>query len=348
MDNISNMNDVLTGLNIDGTCVGYNEHRHLAFYDVKLKAGATVSRIEHRTREIALAIASRTTPIVKLLSNKGVVRLQIAKSDPDGNLDLSFDGAIIPPIEESILPIMLGENDEGKQFWVDITKHPHTLVAGTTGSGKSVLLRTIIANLAWLQASGARNIELYLSDPKKVEFNIYESMKSLVPYIASDYQSTIGMLKYLETIMESRYDILAKRGFSSVEECLKMFPSIVVMIDEVSDLMIQDKKMKQFEDKLVKLAQKCRAAGIYIIVATQRPSVDVLTGLIKANFPARISCKVSSPIDSRVILDSNGAECLLGRGDAILQSPVNDKTRFQVAYIDAKRIVREYNSLVVA
>jgi len=348
MEKITAMNDILQGLNIDGACVNYKEHRHLAFYDIKLKPGATVRRIEARTREIALAINSRTTPIVKVIPNKGVVRLQIATSEPDKSLDLCFNGTVIPPIEESLLPIMLGETDEGNQFWVDITKHPHTLIAGGTGSGKSALLRTIIANLVWLQVSGARKIELYLSDPKRVEFHTYEGMKKIIPYIAYDYESTLGMLKNLDIMMESRYDVLAKLGYTSVEECPNIFPSVVVIIDEVSDLMIQDKRSKQFEMKIVKLAQKCRAAGIYLILSTQRPSVDVLTGLIKTNFPARISCKVSSRVDSQVILDSSGAECLLGRGDAILQSPINDKTRFQVAFIETKRIIKEYNSLIAA
>ena len=155
------------------------------------------------------------------------------------------------------------------------------------------------------------------------------------------------MLEYLHRQMEDRYELLARHGVQQLAEKPGLFPQLLVVIDEVADLMLQDKttRTKRFESLVVSLAQKCRAAGIYLVLATQRPSTDVLTGLIKANFPARISCKVATRVDSQVILDSPGAECLLGRGDAILQSPVNDRIRFQVAYTEAKNTVRDYMSL---
>jgi S-DNA-T family DNA segregation ATPase FtsK/SpoIIIE len=341
---INKMNEVLNGLNIKAACTDYQEHRHFAFYDLKLDPGTMVSKIERRTREIGLAISSRTTPMVKLLQSRGLVRIQVAISDADlfPIYDL-FDGVSIPSHEESLVPFILGETDEGKKMELDLSRHPHTLIAGGTGSGKSVLLHTIIANAGILRMSGSRDIQVYLSDPKQVEFNVYEGVKSLAPVIAYDYDQTISMLKFIENKMNSRYELLASEGYSSVEDCPDTFSTDIVIIDEVSDLMIQDKKSKRFETLVVKLAQKCRAAGIYLVLATQRPSVDVLTGLIKANFPARISCKVSSRVDSQVILDSTGAECLLGRGDAILQSPVNDKTRFQVAYTNAKKFISLYS-----
>lgn len=349
-DNITRLNDVLAGLNIKGMCVNYKEHRHLAFYDISLEPGAMVSRIERRTREIALGIKSQTPPIVKLFPKRGLVRLQVANSNAETiNLLSILDRAEIPAIEESLLPIIVGETDEGINLCMDLSKHPHTLIAGSTGSGKSVFLRTMIANIVRLNSLGERDIELYLADPKRVEFSAYDipEMSHTVINVSYDYYDVLGMLSAIEEKMDSRYEVLASFGYSSIEECPNMFPLCVVMIDEVSDLMIQDKKSKEFELLIVKLAQKCRAAGIYLVLSTQRPSADVLTGLIKANFPARIACKVSSRVDSQVILDGPGAESLLGRGDAILQSNANDRARFQTAFVSAKEIVQLANKNAV-
>lgn len=337
MEQKEHLDNVLAALDIDGKCVHHSEHRHMAFYDVALNPGATMNRLERRTREIALGIRSKTTPLVKLLSKEGVVRLQVATSEADTlPLSVIFTPGEVP--EDYFVPILLGESDEGKKLWIDLSKHPHTLIAGGTGSGKSILLHTIISNIARLNYFGLRNIELYLCDPKNVEFNAYDGVDFVVDS-ANTYEGVLGVLENLNDEMEARYAMMAEQGINNIQECPWM-NTCVLIIDEVADLMLQDHKSKSkaLETMLVKLAQKSRAAGIFIILATQRPSVDVLTGLIKANFPARISCKVATRIDSQVILDTPGAECLLGRGDAVLQSPVIDRARFQVAYTDPKDI----------
>lgn len=325
------MNSVLTGLKISGACEYVDVHRHFAYFDVRLEPGEAIRKIETKVREIALGIESKTTPIVTLRSELGLVRLQVALRSPEMiRLESLYSEYTCPSIREMALPFILGESDDGNKLIVDFAKNPHTLIAGGTGSGKSVLLHCLIANIAYLNEMRARNIELYLVDPKQVEFNRYESdtFSNFVCDVISDYERVVGLLENLESIMESRYAFMAKGGFRSLEDCPGLFSHIVVIIDEVGDLMLQDKKSSRFEKSLIRLAQKARAAGIHLIMATQRPSVDVITGLIKANFPARIACKTSSRTDSQVILDAPGAETLLGRGDAVIK----DGPRFQAAF----------------
>ncbi len=326
---INKLNTVLNSLGIKGKCVNFEANRHMAFFDVALEPGTAVSKIENRTREIALGIRSKTSPIIKVMPEFGIVRLQVAMGDAN---TLFLGGALagkqIPAVSSALLPFVLGETDEGETLWVDMSRNPHLLVAGGTGSGKSTLLHALIANCMVLQALDARDIRIFLSDPKGVEFRTYEKYATVV----YNYDDTIAMLESLECQMESRFAKMAQLGIKSVEENPNLFPFFVVIIDEVADLMQQDKKTKTFENLVVRLAQKARAAGIYMTLATQRPSRDVLTGTIKANFPARISCKTASRIDSQVVLDMPGAEELLGRGDAILRNQQNDRVRFQVAY----------------
>lgn len=343
IDHMRHLSNILAGFDIRGRCVNYEQHRHLAFYDVELEPGTTVAKLERRTREIALALKTKTAPIVKVISEKGIVRLHVATSDADTiNLIDMFRSETFP--YGMTLPFLLGENDEGKKLWTDFALHPHTLVAGGTGSGKSVFLHTLIANASVLNAVGYRDIEVYLADPKKVEFSAYKDprINSLVREIAEDYNSTLAMLEYIQAEMEARYSAMAKLGVQNISECRGAFSYMMVIIDETADLMLYDKKKREFENIVIKLAQKARAAGIHIVLATQRPSRDILTGTIKANFPARIACKVSSRVDSQVILDSVGAEHLLGRGDAIIRNHANDSERFQVAYSDPKSIIANY------
>ena len=336
MDAIGICNQVLSGLQIKATCVNAEQHRHLAFYDLRLDSGCRVRRIELFSREIALGVRSKTSPIITSIPEKGIVRIRVANETSD---ILKFDDlyqADEKPV--GIFPCLLGETDTGAKLWVDLAMHPHTLIAGGTGSGKSTALHIIIAN-----AIRNDDVLLYLVDPKNgVEFGLYNKMAN---YIATSYEETIYMLKELCAEMDRRYFVLHELGMSSIEQNPNVFPKIAIIVDEVADLMIFDSSKQPnkgcFERLLVTLAQKSRAAGIYIVLATQRPSVDVLKGTIKANFAARIACRVSSAIDSKVILDRSGAESLLGRGDAILDSSTHECVRFQVAYISPEDNCRE-------
>jgi S-DNA-T family DNA segregation ATPase FtsK/SpoIIIE len=347
---IDNMNSILSSLRIKGNCVNAANHRHLAYYDVELdftgNCSGEIRKMENRAREIGVGIRSKTYPVVKPIAAEGVVRLQVAMrdSDPLSWVEKINDTGLYP--KGQTLPFLVGETDEGEDLWIDMAENPHLLIAGGTGSGKSVLMHTLIANAVSLDACDYQSVEVYLVDPKRVEFMLYEDLLDSGPVMAieSDYIPTVRMLEYLVEKMDERYAAMNRVGVRKVADLdramqYRDFPYVMVFIDEVNDLMMQDKKSQIFQDLVVRLAQKGRAAGIHLVMATQRPSVDVLTGVIKANFPARIGCRTASNKDSQVILDMPGAETLLGRGDAILRNMKHDRVRFQVAYVDPETVV---------
>jgi DNA segregation ATPase FtsK/SpoIIIE, S-DNA-T family len=327
---IKTMNDILSKLEIKAECVNAERHRHLAFFDIKLDIGTKVSKIESYSKEIGLALKCKASPIITIITELGIIRVKVAFDDaPIIDFKELFKSSLP---HNGTLPLLLGETDSGEEMWVDMAKLPHALVSGTTGSGKSTLLHTIISNVI-----DRFDCHVYLADPKRgVEFGGY---KNKAIKIATDYNSTLDMLYGLQKIMEHRYTQLEAMGLRSIEDNTTIFSKILVVIDEVADIMLTDNnrnnsKRGEFERVLCNLAAKSRASGIYIILATQRPSVDVITGMIKANFPARFACKVSSGVDSKVILDQLGAEELLGRGDTILKSPNHNMIRFQSAYVE--------------
>lgn len=332
MDIKSQLNSILNGLKIKGECIAVRQHRHLVFCEIILAPGQKVRKLETSAREIGLALKAKTTPIISVNSEKGVVSIQFAVRAADV---LSFEELWhnhINAIPKGILPYLIGEQGDGQPLWVDMAMNPHLLIAGGTGSGKSSLLHLLIMNSILRD-----DVWLYLVDPKGgVEFGLYEN--KYCNFLAKDYHSALSMLNELAEEMERRYEQLRKYNISSIEQSPYIFPKILVVIDEVADLMMQDQNKRNphrglFESQLCTIAQKSRAAGIYLVLATQRPSVDVITGLIKANFPARIACKVSSGVDSKVILDQPGAESLLGRGDGIINAGTYNYVRFQAAYI---------------
>lgn len=337
-DMITTLNDALDGFGLDAHCVNAMRRRHFGFYDIRLGPKCQISRIQRLATEIQLKIRSKNAPIVKTMAEEGLVRLQVVVSDPEP-IDLGDLFLANPERPKGFLPFLLGEMDDGKPLWADMAQNPHMLVAGSTGSGKSVVLQTLIAN-----AARTYGMELYLVDPKCVEFAAYRDvrMSPLVKGITTSYQGTLHMLQDLVDEMSRRYETMMELGYQSIEQMPAPFRKIMVIIDEVSDLILMDGRTHRFEELLVKLAQKCRAAGIYLVLATQRPSVDVLTGLIKANFEGRLACRVSSNVDSRVILDHPGAENLIGKGDAIFKNRIFNSVRFQVAYTTSHDVVSRY------
>lgn len=334
------IDNILSSLKIKAKCISIKTHRHLKLYELKLEPGQSIKRIECCTREIGLALNAKSTPIIVTDSEKGIVSIQFATRSADTLPFIDLFNLNKNSIPEGILPFLLGENGNGEPLWVDMAKNPHMLIAGGTGSGKSTLLHTIIAN-----ATFRKDILLYLSDPKSgVEFSLYEKY-DCCNFLATNYDSTLKMLESIYEEMERRYQALLKFNISGIEQNKEIFPKIIVIIDEVADLILQDQDKNninkgKFEHLLCLIAQKSRAAGIFMILATQRPSVDIISGRIKANFPARIACKVSSAVDSKVILDQVGAESLLGRGDAIINSISHNYSRFQVSYIEANEVIR--------
>lgn len=342
------MNRVLEGLRINAECVNAEAHRHLAFFDIKLSSNHSVlSKLERNLKEIALHLKTKTIPIIKLEPEKGLVKLQVALTDANTiSLTELYSGEDIP-IGKMTFPILLGEDDSGKKLWTDMVHNPHLLISGTTGSGKSTVLHSILANALYLKALNARDVAIYLTDPKQVEFVEYkecENLNNIIQSVAITYKETIEQLKIIYINMEKRYEVMHNNRVKSIEEHPRMFPLILCIIDEVSDLIMQDKK-KELQNLLVAIAQKGRAAGIFLVLSTQRPSVDVITGLLKANFPGRIACKTASRKDSEVILDRPGAETLLGRGDAIMQNMKVNSVRFQVSYTTPEENIRVFNFL---
>lgn len=328
MDQINKLNEVLTAFNINATCQKSSRNRHLAMYDVHLAPGCRVSQIKRCAGEIALALKSKSIPLVFPVTEEGIVRITVADRDAEV---IPFRGLAEKASRPAgVLPLLLGETDSGIKLWTRMEKNPHILVAGETGSGKTTLLHTMIANVL-----DREDVWLYLMDPKQgLEFGNYE-MKAYS--IAYDYDSSLRLLDDVRFNMDQRNCFLNSVGIRSIEEDPAILPKILVVIDEIASLMLWDSdkrnpKKGQFEKKLVEIAQKSRSSGIYMVLATQRPSVNVITGLIKANFPARIACRVSSSFDSKVILDRVGAENLYPRRDAIISSPEFDFTRFQVAF----------------
>lgn len=335
---IVELNNVLSGLKIEAECVTARKHRHMSFYDLVLRPRCRVRDIEALAVEIALAIKSRMIPIIKPVTEKGVVQIQSAHRPADVIDFHELYAAAERPAGG--LPFLLGETTEGNPLWVDMAKNPHLLLAGGTGSGKSVLLHVLIAN-----ASKRKDVELYLTDTKAVEFSSYNNhgIRPLVQGLTVTYSKTVEMFEHLHKHMNYRYDYMSKCGVSNVDAIPGIFNKILVVVDEAADLMLCDQK-KRLEKLVVGLAQKSRAAGIYLVLATQRPSVDVITGLVKANFPARVACRVPSRTDSITVLDSAGAELLIGRGDAIIKNYNNDGTRFQSAFVRPEDTVNYYLS----
>jgi S-DNA-T family DNA segregation ATPase FtsK/SpoIIIE len=344
------MNAILNELSIAATCVRAERHRHLAFFDIKVanQKGA-LERLKRSSEAIALALKPETVPVISLVPKDGVVRMHMAMGPAESiNLVDLYGGEEID-IEKKVFPLLLGENAEGHKLWTDMNNSPHMLVAGATNSGKSTVLHTLIGNALNLHALGCRRMCIHLVDPKQVEFQRYndECLNGVVKNIVTEYTDTVSMFEGLVQQMDRRYEKLRDLGLQSIAEKPWIIPLITCVVDEVSSLILQDKSGK-LQGLFIQIAQKGRAAGIFLTLATQRPTTDVITGSLKANFPGRIACKVSQRQDSLVILDDIGAETLLGKGDSILKDDKHSKVRFQAAYTTPQKNIdtfKFYNSL---
>lgn len=318
-DNIEKFNDILRSFKIEANCQSFQEFKNACFYDIELKPGARVHDLEKYSNEFSLILKSQAKPRVNILYKKGLVRLEFIKSL--NNKIKLFDLGKTVKFPEGDLVCLLGETVEANPLWLDITKAPHILIGGCTGSGKSSLLHSFIANLLLYP-----NVKLFLMDPKNIEFYKYADMNNSKLQVSYDYFECLGILEYLVQEMNNRYLFMRDNGVA-----VDYFPYMILIIDEFADLIMQDND-RRFYQLLCQLAQKSRAAGIHIILSTQRPSYNIVDGSIKASFPSRISCKVASGVDSRVILDASGAEHLVGHGDAIIKNNDYGLQRFQAAF----------------
>lgn len=322
MELIKDFNDILQAFKIKASCIDHHKIDNYFYYDLKLSPNGKVRDIQSRTDEISLALKTPCKPSLKVLHSQGVVRLEFAipRTDPLNLFDY-FSNENLPKGE---IVCLLGQTVDGRKMWMNIADNPHMIVAGTTGSGKTTLLHNIIANLF-----NYNNVDIYLVDPKRIEFGEYQRLEKV--NVCFSFAETMNLIKSALEVMEFRYEMIRAGQLAAT------FKPMVIIVDEFADLIMQDKG-DEFFIALCRLAQKCRAAKIHIILATQRPSVNIINGAIKANFPARIACRVASHIDSKVILDCSGAEDLLGKGDALVKDTNRYLERFQIAYTDAAQV----------
>ena len=309
----------------------------VSLYEFEPAPGVKVSKIISLSDDIARHTSAVSTR-VSVIPGKNTVGIEI----PNSKRDEVFLSEIISSDnfnkKETKLPIALGKTISGIPITVDLTSMPHLLVAGTTGSGKSVCINSIIMSL--LYKHGPDNCKFILIDPKMLELSSYEGIPHLLTSVITDAKKATSALSWTVREMESRYRLMSSEGVKNIDgynekHKLKM-PYIVVVVDEMSDLMLVSGK--EIEGYVQKLSAMARAAGIHIIMATQRPSVDVITGTIKANFPTRVSFQVSSKIDSKTVLGEQGAEQLLGKGDMLFMSSANKIFRIHGTYVSENEI----------
>ena len=350
-DNVVILEEVFHDFGIEGKVVAANVGPAVTQYEMEVKAGTKVSKILGINREIALATAAKDVRIQAPIPGKRTIGIEI----PNKTISMVTVREILETIPKSMddskLLVTLGKNIMGKPIYCEINKTPHLLVAGSTGSGKSVCINSIITSI--LMRTKPEEVKLVLVDPKKVELSMYNGVPHLLTPVVSDPRKANNVLKKIVSEMERRYDVFEASGTKNIagynayvekknkntDEAgqIQKMPFIVVIIDELADLMLV--AAKEVEDSIMRITQMARAAGIHLIVATQRPSTDVITGVVKANIPSRISFAVSSSIDSRTILDMTGAEKLLGKGDMLfLPQGENTPVRVQGTFISDEEI----------
>ncbi len=331
------MEGILLDFGINGQIKKINNGPVVSLYEFEPAAGVKVSKIINLSDDLARN-TSATSARVAVIPGKNTVGIEIPNEKREGVFLREIISNEKFKNREIKLPIALGKSISGVPVIGDLTSMPHLLIAGTTGSGKSVCVNTIITSLLYKLSPDL--CKLILIDPKMLELSAYEGIPHLLSPVITDAKKATSALGWTVREMNNRYKLMSKMGVRNIngyneKHKLKM-PYIVVVVDEMSDLMLV--AGKEIENYIQKLSQMARAAGIHIIMATQRPSVDVITGTIKANFPTRISFQVSSKIDSRTILGEQGAEQLLGKGDMLFMSSANRIIRIHGPYISEKEI----------
>ncbi|HZL99804.1 MAG TPA: DNA translocase FtsK, partial [Planctomycetota bacterium] len=348
----------LESFKIEARCVEIQKGPVISMFEMELGPGIKVERVRSLEDDLAIALKARTVRIVAPIPGKNTIGIEVpnplrevVRMKPLLRCKEYTDG-------KYALPIFLGRDASGAPMIVDLAKMPHLLVAGATGSGKSVCLNSVLASFLYTRTP--EQVKLILIDPKMVELSQFANAPHLACPVISDMKRAPGILDWAIVKMEERYKLLSQAGQRNIYGYNKLgkdglrphfaervddpefphfLPFIVIVIDELADLMLT--AAKEVETSITRLAAKSRAVGIHLIVATQRPSTNVITGLIKANLPTRIGFMVSSKIDSRVILDENGAEQLLGEGDMLVMSPASTSlVRGQGAYLSEEEVRR--------
>ncbi|MBQ4349597.1 MAG: DNA translocase FtsK [Clostridia bacterium] len=339
--------EVLASFGVETKLVGISRGPSVTRYELSPAPGVKISKITNLADDIALGLASSGVRIEAPIPNKSAVGIEVPnKSRSTVTLREIISSAEYKKQAGKLLTVALGKDITGNVNCTDLSKMPHLLIAGTTGSGKSVCLNCMITSI--LYNATPSQVKLLMIDPKQVEFTVYNGIPHLLVPVITDARKAAGSLAWAVSEMDNRYKAFSNCGVRDIggfnkyvqsHPEIEPMPQIVIFIDELNDLMMVSPK--EVEDSICRLAQKARAAGMHLVVATQRPSVDVITGVIKANIPSRLSLSVSSQVDSRTILDCIGAENLLGNGD-MLFSPLgtNKPVRIQGAYLSDEEIER--------
>jgi len=336
------LNDAFDALGIKAVTEVCEERGPLKRYFVRLEGKTKISTLQNSCGELALRLKCLAPPLVKAEPSSGRVCIEVMHAEhptvPFASLVEESNFQDPATLNDYTLPLLFGVKNITEPYILDLATMPHLLIGGATGAGKSMLLHSIINSL--LIHSETQNIRLALLDPKYVEFTAYRGSKALRYPVYHSISECVQVLEDLIEEMETRLRHFNKKGgYRDIQEYRAAghkVPYIVLVIDELADLIQQQGRNKPFEKALCRLAQKSRAAGIHIIAATQHPSREVVTGPIKANFPAKVACKVTSQVHSRVILDVNGAERLLGKGDALFKSDGSGLQRFKGAFISTE------------
>jgi DNA segregation ATPase FtsK/SpoIIIE, S-DNA-T family len=348
----------LRSLNIEGEILQIRPGPLITMYEFTPAPGIKINRIVSLADDLSMALKASPVRVVAPIPGKNAVGIEV----PNKNRRTVFLKTIIASSAfinaTSLLTVGLGTDIEGAPIVIDLAKMPHLLIAGATGTGKSVGLNTMILSL--LYRCYPEEIKFIMIDPKRIELSHYEGIPHLLHPVVTDSREALPILKWLITEMEMRYQLFKEMTVKSLDSYNKkvrsqdknaqttlairhedgfpygILPRLVLVVDEMADLTMSNRETQEF---IIRLAQMARAAGIHLIMATQRPSVDVVTGLIKANFPSRISFRVSQGVDSRTILDSNGAEQLLGNGDMLFLSPGHQGLmRIHGAYVTEEEV----------
>ena len=349
--NVEKLERTLSDFDIVGKVVEINIGPSITQYEIELKSGTKVNKVLSIQREIALSLAAKDVRIQAPIPGKSTIGIELPNKMSVGVSLREIIEDIPKTLENSKLAVALGKNIMGKTMFMEINKTPHLLVAGATGSGKSVCINSIITTL--LLRCKPDEVKMVLVDPKKVEMSMYNGVPHLLmPVVTDPKKASIALMKMVSE-MERRYNLFEDSKTKNITDYnryvedrrrnlngkLEKLPYIIIIIDELADLMLV--AAKEVEDSILRITQMARAAGIHLIVATQRPSTDVITGIVKANIPSRISFAVSSSIDSRTILDMTGAEKLLGKGDMLfLPMGENTPVRIQGAFVSDEEIKR--------
>lgn len=341
--NTQKLQDTLKSFGVEATVENVNLGPSVTKYELRPAVGVKVSRITHLADDLALALAAKDIRIEAPIPGKSLIGIEVPNQQV---ATVGFRDMIESmPHDDHPMNVPLGRTVTGDVMMADLTKMPHLLIAGATGSGKSVAINDIITSI--LLKAKPHQVKFLMIDPKKVELSVYNGIPHLLSPVVSEPKKAARALGKVVAEMERRYELFAKFGVRNLKGYNQLvrdnngqegateqpaLPLILVIVDELADLMMT--VSHDVEDAIVRIAQMGRAAGIHMILATQRPSVDVITGLIKANVPSRIAFAVSSGIDSRTIIDTNGAEKLLGRGDMLFE-PIdqNKPVRVQGAFI---------------